>query len=117
MTRHRLPPRRHMVTDCAFWPPQDNPAGKPSARIHVSGGFDEPGGRILECFLRGGGRTGTDIDFVLDDFAVVLSLALQSGIGVDQVAKSLARDPGGGPTCVLGAVVDCLVRIERGEGG
>jgi hypothetical protein len=108
MTRERLHNRRRQITDCVRWPLD---AGR---RIHVSAGFAGDG-RILEAFLRGGGRSGSDVDFLLDDLAVLLSRDLQHGDRLAKIASGLGRLPDGKPSSIVGAVVDRLLSIEANE--
>jgi hypothetical protein len=108
MTRQRLPDRRQQITDCVRWPPEGG------RRIHVSGGLAGDG-RILEAFLRGGGRVGSEIDFLLDDIAVLLSRDLQHGDRLAEIASGLGRLPDGKPASLIGAVVGRLLTIEAGQ--
>lgn len=105
MARTSLPNRRLTLTDCIRWPLD-------GARVHVSAGFAEDG-RLLEAFLRGGGRVGSERDHLLDDVAVLLSRALQHGDSVAGIAAALGRMPGGEPASIVGAVLDKLAEMER----
>jgi hypothetical protein len=102
MTRERLPNRRSQITESISWG---------GSRIHVSAGFSRDG-RILETFLRGGGRVGSDRDHQLDDIAVVLSRLLQHGDRLADIARGVGRLPDGEPASIVGAVMDRLVEIE-----
>jgi len=106
--RERLPHRRQQVTDGIRWPAEGG------RRIHVSAGFSDDG-RILETFLRGGGRTGSELDFLMDDVAVLISRLLQRGDRLEGLAQGLGRLSTGEPASVVGAVVRKLREIERGE--
>lgn len=99
--RERLPNRREQTTDEVIWK---------GTRIHVSAGFSDDG-RLLECFLSTA-KVGSEIDHLLDDFAVMLSRGLQHGDPLADIAKGIGRLPCGGPASILGAVVDKLVEIE-----
>jgi hypothetical protein len=101
--RERLPNRRAQITDSICWN---------GRRIHVSAGFTDDG-RILEVFLRGGGKVGSERDHTLDDIAVTLSRLLQHGDQLIAVAAGIGRLPGGEPASVVGAVVDRLLDMER----
>jgi hypothetical protein len=107
MKRERLPSRRPQVTDDTRWP------GDGGRRIHVSAGLAADG-RILEAFLRGS-KSGSELDFLLDDIAVLLSRDLQHGDRLAQIASGLGRLPDGKPASLIGAVVDRLRSIEAGE--
>lgn len=100
-TRERLPNRRRQVTDSLHWPPSTG------ARIHLSAGLTGEG-RILEVFLRGGGKVGSERDFLLDDVAVLVSLLLQRGETLAGIAHSLGRLPDGSAASVVGAIVASL---------
>jgi hypothetical protein len=104
MPRERLPNRRDQTTDSIRWP-------EGGRRVFVSAGFARDG-RLLETFLRGGGRSGSDTDFLLDDLAVVLSRALQYGDTITNIACGLGRAPGGEASSLVGAVVDKLLELE-----
>jgi len=99
--RERLPNRRPQITDQVVWN---------DTAIHVSAGLSDDG-RILEAFLRGA-RIGSELDHLLDDFAVVLSRALQHGDRLSDIARGIGRLPCGGPASIIGAVIDRLVEIE-----
>lgn len=103
--RERLPHRRASVTDCIRWP---ETFGR---RIHVTAGFTNDG-RILETFVRGGGRVGSERDFLLDDIAVLISRLLQHGDDTSSIANGLGRIEGR-PSSVIGGVVDLLIEIEK----
>ncbi|HLJ20095.1 MAG TPA: ribonucleotide reductase [Stellaceae bacterium] len=107
--RERLPNRRAQITDNVRWPLDGG------RRIHVSAGLT-PDGRILETFLRGGGRVGSEVDFLLDDVAVLISRLLQHGDTLGAIASGLGRLSTGEPASVVAAVVDRLLEIERGDG-
>lgn len=82
MTRATLPQRRPNVTRSAEW---DGHA------FTVTIGFDPATGAPMEVFAdttKGGQMAAT-----LADACVVISIALQHGIGVDALSKSLGRVP------------------------
>ncbi len=107
-TRERLPNRRRSITDSFHWPPDTG------ARIHLSAGFTGDG-RILEVFVRGGGKVGSERDFLLDDVAVLVSLLLQRGETLAGIARSLGRLPDGDAASIVGAVVACLRTMPRAD--
>lgn len=105
--RQRLPNRRANIGDRFTW------RGR---RPHVMAGL-APDGRILECFLRGGGTTGSDTDQLLDDVAALISRALQHGDTVAGLARGMGRlPPDASPTSIVGAALDALLRLEESEG-
>ena len=90
-------------------------------------GFDPADGRPREIFLAGA-KDGTDMAAILDDSSVVISIALQYGVPVTALAKSVARVPSApltpsdlanpagpqhpAPASVIGAVLDLLQGFE-----
>lgn len=81
--RTRLPDRRPAVTDTVT-------IG--STRITVSAGIDPISAQIREVFL-GGAKEGSTMDCVLADTATVVSIALQYGVPLEALARSIARIP------------------------
>jgi len=55
-------------------------------RYHISVGFDMSA-RPKEVFIRGS-KSGSHMDDLLDDCGVVLSIALQNGISIQQLRRS-----------------------------
>lgn len=84
-TRRRIANRRPIVTRklTAF--------GK---TLIVSAGFDVETGRVMEVFFAGG-KEGANVDTIMADVAVVISVALQHGVPAQALAKSIARVPAG----------------------
>jgi hypothetical protein len=84
-------------------------------------GFDEAG-TPKEIFLAGG-KTGSAMDFLLADAAVVLNVGLQFDIPPTALAKSIARVPEAtdGPATkaasIIGAALDLLVTYETPQNG
>ncbi len=121
MSRSKLPQRRANVTEWIWWPPPPENATK---RIHITAGLvmDAAGAlKVKECFIRGGSKVGHERDTLYDDLAVLLSRALQHGDTLEEIAaglsgRNVASDlyPQGAPASVIGAVVDCLIGIEKG---
>jgi hypothetical protein len=102
MTRERLADRRRAVTDTLIWK---------DSRIHTTAGFTDDG-RLLEVFIDGGGRIGSETDHLLDDVAVTVSRSLQCGDRLADLAAGLGRLPGGEPATMIGAIVNRLVLLE-----
>ena len=67
-----------------------------SAKYYVSFGLDLGDFTIREVFIRGS-KVGSDMEILLDDASVVLSLALQYGLPLEQLLHSLhtGREEGG----------------------
>jgi hypothetical protein len=105
MSRERLPNRRLNIGDSFLW------GGR---RVHVMAGLAHDGS-IRECFLRGGGRVGSETDALLDDVAVLISHLLQRGAELADLAKGMGRlPPDGAASSIVGAAVDALLHLERG---
>ena len=93
--RQKLKNRRLNVTTCL-----ETSSGK----YHVSFGIEPETGRIGEIFIRGS-KIGSDMDILLDDATVVLSLALQYGVPLDQLIHSLHTGREEGGTSVLAQAI------------
>lgn len=66
-----------------------------------------PEGKIGEVFLQTG-KTGTELEAMARDLAVVASIALQHGAETDVLRKALTRLDDGRPAGPLGAFLDLL---------
>ena len=101
--RAYLPDRRPSVTE-----PIE--AGDISAYATI--GFDPETGAPQEIFLRprAGARVGSATDYLVDDVAVVISVALQHGVPATALARSLGHLPDGAPSSIVGAAMQALVR-------
>ena len=103
MTRRRLPDRRPAETaDLHF-------GGQAFA---VTIGF-YPDGRPGEVFADGV-RSGSDLEALLDDACVTLSLLLQHGVEPARIAGSMGRLGDRRPASAIGAVADHLA-MEAGH--
>ena len=82
--RHDLPARRLCETRRV-----ETPEGH---TIHLTVGYDpaEPD-RPREVFYSGGFRSGSQLEFQVQDACVLISLLLQHGLTADAVLKSLAK--------------------------
>jgi len=76
--RQRLPNRRPAITHTLEYNGE---------RYHISVGYDLYA-KPKEVFIRGS-KSGSDMDHLLDDVAVVTSLALQNGVNVAELKRSL----------------------------
>lgn len=106
--REALPLRRPLVTGRID-------AGGMAA--HASAGWVLDGaGRpvVRELFLRpaSGGKTGSALDALADDLAVLLSLALQHGLALDALSRSLGRAGDGTPASLAGAALRFAAETE-----
>lgn len=60
--------------------------------IHLTVGCDpEEDGRPLEVFYSVGFRSGSQLEFLVQDACVLISLLLQHGLRPEDVEKSLSR--------------------------
>jgi hypothetical protein len=64
-------------------------------------------GKLAEIFLSNG-RAGSDVDAAARDSAILCSLALQHGAGLDTVRHALLRDSHGNASSPLGTALDIL---------
>mgnify|MGYP006407674263 CR=1 FL=1 len=91
MAREKLPNRRLSITRVLQ---TDND------KYYVSFGVDPQDITPKEVFVKGS-KIGSDMDMLLDDASVVLSLALQYGVPVDQLIHSLDTGREDGAKSVL----------------
>jgi hypothetical protein len=75
-----------------------------------------PGARLGEIFVHGA-KVGSTMDLLLDDIAVVLSIALQHGLDPKNLAASMGRFYNGEPASIVGALLDLLAREAGGGRG
>jgi hypothetical protein len=102
--RTRLPARRQSITVAGAWPID---GGVP---LHISIGLDDAS-HVREIFARAK-RPDTDLDNVVDDGAVLVSLLLQYGASLAEIEHSLGRSSDGQATSVIGQIVDIAREIE-----
>ncbi len=101
--RRQLPMRRRCETfEIAF--------GGLSKKHAVTVGYyhDETPG---EVFINGG-KSGEQVEAIARDGAVLLSLALQYGVPLENIRSAITRTENGEPSSIVGAVVDKLTEIE-----
>lgn len=74
-------------------------------------------GRPGEAFVQAHQR-GTPIEAAARDSAILISLAMQHGLPLDEIRHGLTRDGRGAPASIIGAVVDAVARAmpERTDG-
>lgn len=106
--RHDLPTRRATVivqfTHCHL-------SGSAST-FNLCVGF-RPDGRIGEVFLDSLQRLNTDADVMAKDLAVLLSLAIQSGMDLKDLRESVMQDAGLKAEGLLGQLLDLLDEVQR----
>lgn len=82
--RHILPGRRHVETRKL-----QGPHGQV---LHLSVGYDpQDPTRPLEVFYSAGLKSGSDLEYHMQDMCVLISLLLQRGMTPDEVSHSLSR--------------------------
>ena len=74
--------------------------------------FEPVVGEPCEVFFSKRGGSGTDMESLLYDQGVSLSIALQSGTSIEDISKSVCRTENGMAGSVVGAMVD-LIANER----
>ena len=102
MQRERLPQRRRSVTSALSY-------GGVSYAVTIGLYRD---GRPGEVFVKGA-KTGSEMDGLLDDAAVCLSLLLQAGAEPATLARSMGRLPDGLPASPIGLLVDHVNATSR----
>ncbi len=99
MPRERLPTRRpNQTTDMVY----------DGTRYAVTVGFHPGTGEAREIFTHGA-RVGSNMDAILDDACILLSLLLQHRVDPAALARSMGRlGKGGQAASVIGALADLL---------
>lgn len=105
--RHVLPTRRLTENRRITTPDGHN--------VHLSIGYDpKDQTRPREVFYSGGFKSGSQLEFQIQDACVMFSLLLQHGLSAEDVAKSLSRSeqPDGSMiyASLTGMIVDELSR-------
>jgi hypothetical protein len=100
--RRRLPPRRlHQLVDFQH-------AGN---RYTAGLGFFETG-ELGEIFINVPGRSGSAIEAVARDAAILTSICLQHGASIETIRHALTRNSDGSASWPLGVVLDLLASAE-----
>ena len=119
--RKRLPNRRPAITETLEVEGQS---------VEVTIGFAPEGAAVREVFLVAG-KSGSMLDSLIADAAVVISVALQHGVPPAALSKSVGRLPNGSvapadldrpqswrrPASLIGAALDLLQSFDQGEVG
>jgi hypothetical protein len=71
-------------------------------------------GTIGEVFINGG-KTGTDMEAIARDGAILFSLAKQYGAELENIKRAITRNEQGEPSSIIGAVVDQLSEPTKSE--
>jgi len=95
--RERLPDRRGCDTRLMR-------VGKQEYVVTV-GHYDN--GAVGEIFVCGA-KAGSDLDAVMRDAAILLSLGLQHGVPIDTMRGAITREGDGTASSIIGAVLDHL---------
>ena len=106
MTRCRLPDRRLCSTIKVRWQFE---TGEQS--FYLTFGRDPQTLRVLEVFYADGQRTGSQVQHLVQDACVILSLLLQYGADPFSINKSLGQIELLGeasPASILGAIVKAI---------
>lgn len=108
MTRTHLPLRRVSFTETISF------GGE---KYHVTTGL-YASGRPGEVFInrvrdKAAAKIGVQLDGVCRDSAILLSLALQHGVSLQNIRHAVTREGDGEPATIVGAIVD-LIGGERG---
>jgi len=111
--RHRLPNRRVGEVRVIAFAHDDHAQPR---RLYITANYDPTDAaapRVLEVFLRGKSKVGTESDFLYDDIAVLLSTSLQYGLTPRGIRNHLgAADSDGRAKSLIAAVVDELIVIQ-----
>jgi len=105
MTRAPLPQRRACDTfNINFW----------NGTFAVTVGYYSDHLTPGEVFISGT-KSGVDLDGVVRDSAVLLSLALQHGVAIETMQRAVTRNQDGSPSTIVGAICDVLVAKKAGN--
>ena len=92
MPKRQKPPNRRLCeTHKVKLPISFDDPGAGNKAIYVSIGFARDSSMPIEVFYAGGFRSSSSMEFMASDACVILSIALQNGIELDQLTKSLSR--------------------------
>lgn len=97
--RKRLPDRRYSESFRLRF-------GNRNRTFHVTCGYYEDH-QLGEVFIAGG-KAGQEDEALSRDGAVLISLALQHGVTLKVLQKSVTRNLDGSPSTIIGAVLDEL---------
>ena len=101
MTRARLQDRRPALA-------LDFEHGGQRFRAHIG---TYPDGRVAEIFLDAA-KGNSAIDDLASDSAILISLLLQHGATLSEIAHALRRSPSGAPASLIGEAVRQLEAVE-----
>jgi len=67
-----------------------------------------PDDRVGELFIAGG-KSGSDLEAIAREGAIMFSLAIQYGAPLDVVQRAILREQNGEPSTIIGAAIDRLM--------
>lgn len=77
--------------------------------IHLSIGYDpNEDGRPREVFYAEGFRSGSELEFLIQDACVLISTMLQHGHRPEDIAKSLSRTEGPDRSAIPGSIIGLI---------
>lgn len=80
--------------------------------FHVTIGlYDAHRADIGEIFVNTAGKAGSDIDTMVSDAAVAVSLALQYGCPIEVLRAAMKRNPDGAPMGLMSQALDEAARV------
>lgn len=106
MTRTRLPDRRPSVNLPVVWRTDTG-----EQQFVLTAGYSPDTGALAEVFYSDGQKTGSQLQHTVQDACVLISVALQHGVTVAELARSIGRVPLYGATAAaspIGAILDAL---------
>lgn len=86
-------------------------------RYDVTAGFYSDG-RIGETFInrvigKSSAKVGTLLDGICRDAAILVSLCLQHGVGINTIKHAITRDEEGEPATIVGKLIDTIENVEE----
>lgn len=70
-------------------------------------------GPVVEVFLNGQ-KVNSPVDVLASDGAILMSLLIQYGHPIEEIAQSLKRNPDGSPASILGLAAAEILRAKEG---
>lgn len=105
MPREQLPQRRFSESFDLAFPPRSGKFYTVTLGCH-------PDGRLAEVFLSAHRKIGTDSDLAARDTAILISLGLQYGASLDELAHAMTHDANGQPEGLAGQVLVALMEWQ-----
>ena len=78
---------------------------------HFSASVRRSEGQLREVFIHGP-KIDSDVDMTIRDAAILISIALQYGIKVSEMAHSMGRNPDGRASSPIGEILDIINSME-----